>query len=189
MRGRAVIWFTSDTHFNHTNILRYCARPFESVAHMNSVLVANWNACVAPDDTVYHLGDFAMGDRERIPDILAQLNGNLVLVPGNHDNKRDDRHFPVVLRCDRLTVEAGGHIIELAHDPKHVTGAGDFALCGHVHGAWLRRDKGVVPAFDNGHRSGEAFVVPCAVLNVGVDQWQYRPVTLGEAVNTALGRV
>jgi calcineurin-like phosphoesterase family protein len=157
---------------------------------MNALLISNWNACVAPDDTVYHLGDFAMGDRAQIPALLEQLNGNLVLVPGNHDNKRDDKYFPVTLRCDKLLLDVGGHSVELVHNPAHVTGAGEFALCGHVHEKWLRLAKGQSsPAYAREHRAEPAFVAPCDILNVGVDQWQYRPVTLGEVINTALGRI
>ncbi|MBX3075784.1 hypothetical protein KF707_22435 [Candidatus Obscuribacterales bacterium] len=53
-------WFTSDHHFGHTNIIKYCNRPFNSVAHMNALMEVDWNSIVAPEDTVYYLGDFAM---------------------------------------------------------------------------------------------------------------------------------
>lgn len=78
-------YFTSDTHFNHTNIIKYCARPFRDVGHMNRELIARWNARVKPEDTVYHLGDFAMGSRTRWPEFREVLNGSIVLVLGNHD--------------------------------------------------------------------------------------------------------
>ena len=51
-------FFTSDTHFNHANIIRFCNRPFIDVAQMNETLIANWNKVVGEDDTVFHLGDF-----------------------------------------------------------------------------------------------------------------------------------
>ena len=53
-----MIFFTSDTHFNHKAIISYCSRPFESVEEMNDRLIDNWNQVVKPSDTVYHLGDF-----------------------------------------------------------------------------------------------------------------------------------
>jgi len=79
------IWFTSDTHFGHKNILVYqkADRPFDSVEEMNEALISNWNYCVAPKDTVYHLGDFCFGKKNI--DIAGRLNGNKRLIMGNHD--------------------------------------------------------------------------------------------------------
>jgi len=54
-------FFTSDTHFNHANIIKFCDRPFKDVELMNETLIANWNRVVGLDDTVFHLGDFCLG--------------------------------------------------------------------------------------------------------------------------------
>ncbi|WP_395092280.1 hypothetical protein [Armatimonas sp.] len=51
------LWFTSDHHFGHDNIRSHCQRPFDSTEEMNEAMIDRWNACVAPGDTVYHLGD------------------------------------------------------------------------------------------------------------------------------------
>ena len=55
------IFFTSDTHFHHDNIIRFCNRPFKDVYHMDEELIKRWNEKVGPDDIIYHLGDFAWG--------------------------------------------------------------------------------------------------------------------------------
>ena len=55
------LFFTSDTHFDHKNIIRYCNRPFSSIEEMNNFLIKRWNATVGPDDTVFHLGDVTFG--------------------------------------------------------------------------------------------------------------------------------
>lgn len=85
------IWFTSDLHFGHGNIIKYCDRPFvdaggnPDVPHMNTALMNNWNERVAPDDTVMILGDIVMGQREKTLPLLPLLHGEKFLIMGNHD--------------------------------------------------------------------------------------------------------
>lgn len=83
-----MIYTTSDTHFNHENILKYCpqSRPFDSVAAMNEAIIERWNSVVKPEDTVIHCGDFFMGAKTDIAPILDRLNGKILLVRGNHDS-------------------------------------------------------------------------------------------------------
>ena len=85
-----MIWTTSDTHWNHANILPYCktTRPFRTLEEMNETLIENWNSCVAPDDTIIHCGDFFMGPLDGIEPILSRLNGHIILVRGNHDSPK-----------------------------------------------------------------------------------------------------
>jgi calcineurin-like phosphoesterase family protein len=80
-------WFTSDTHFGHTNILKFEpeARPFSDTNHMDEVMIENWNAVVAPGDEVWHLGDAVMGDFDKGIQKMQRLNGKKILIPGNHD--------------------------------------------------------------------------------------------------------
>ncbi len=78
-----MIWFTSDQHFGHENIIKYCNRPFASVDQMNFELVRRHNAVVKDDDIVFHLGDFSMHPRMLF--ILSLLKGVHYLVAGNHD--------------------------------------------------------------------------------------------------------
>lgn len=84
-----MIYFTSDCHFNHLNILNFepNSRPFSNVKEMNETIIANWNNRVKPEDTVYVLGDFFMGRTEDIEPILDRLQGKIVLIRGNHDSK------------------------------------------------------------------------------------------------------
>lgn len=82
-----MIYITSDLHFNDRNIIDYSNRPFDSVEEMNKTLVNNWNSVVSSKDTVYVLGDFFNGPQSQIKNILKQLNGEIILVRGNHDTK------------------------------------------------------------------------------------------------------
>ena len=79
------IWWTSDTHFYHANVIKYSKRPFANVEEMNAALVRNWVAVVQPGDTIYHLGDFSFGRKEQNEALLQQLHGHKHLILGNHD--------------------------------------------------------------------------------------------------------
>lgn len=76
----AVKYFTSDTHFYHGNIIRFCNRPFEDVEMMNETIISNWNNTVGLDDTVFHLGDFCLGGSAEWTKILDRLNGKIYLL-------------------------------------------------------------------------------------------------------------
>ena len=82
------IYFTSDTHFSHEAIIKYCCRPFKTVEKMDEALVKNWNEVVPEDGIVFHLGDVGFGQPKYINDILRRLNGKIYLVIGNHDWRR-----------------------------------------------------------------------------------------------------
>lgn len=79
------IFFTSDTHFGHANILKFCSRPYSDVNEMDKKLVDKWNETVPSDGLVFHLGDFAWGGFQFWKQIREQLNGKIILILGNHD--------------------------------------------------------------------------------------------------------
>ena len=79
------LFVTSDTHFNHTNIIKYCNRPFADVGEMNETLIRNWNNVVDDEDFVIHCGDFGLGKMDKLPSLIQRLNGHKILVVGNHD--------------------------------------------------------------------------------------------------------
>ncbi len=86
------IWVTSDTHFNHANILNFSdkmgkpVRPFSSLEDMNETMIENWNSVVQPGDKVYHLGDVFFGDKEWFKKSWPRLKGKKRLIVGNHDD-------------------------------------------------------------------------------------------------------
>ena len=83
------VFFTSDTHFGHKNIIKYCNRPFSDIDEMNKVLINNWNKVVSEGDIVFHLGDFAFGGFPLWESIRSRLNGSIYLIRGNHDFKQN----------------------------------------------------------------------------------------------------
>src|SRR3990172_2849797 len=82
-----LIFFTSDTHFYHQNIIKYCKRPFKYADEMNEVMIKNWNNTITDDDEVYHLGDFALCSPTGAENIVRRLKGKKYLIRGNHDHK------------------------------------------------------------------------------------------------------
>ena len=85
-----MIWFTSDLHFCHNNILNYepDSRPFNTIEEMNEALVQKWNEKVSVEDTVYVLGDLSMGRVEVAIEYIKRLNGKIILIRGNHDTPK-----------------------------------------------------------------------------------------------------
>ena len=79
------IWFISDTHLNHNKEFVWKVRGFDSVSDMNNAIIERWNSVVKPNDIVYHLGDFIMGDLEDGIELIKKLNGKIRLAIGNHD--------------------------------------------------------------------------------------------------------
>ena len=133
------VFFTSDTHFNHANIIRYCQRPFKDTAEMNETLIANWNRTVGNDDIVFHLGDFSLGGAAEWTQMLDRLNGRIYLILGNHDLKNIrqgfiDRFEHVAMQ---MRIEVGKKKIYLSHYPFLCFEGGYktdvWQLFGHVH--------------------------------------------------------
>lgn len=136
------VWFTSDTHFAHTNILRFCDRPFANTDEMDEYIIRKWNELVKPDDTVFHLGDVAWGGSGVWVRVLDRLNGHKVLIIGNHDMKNlranYARFFDLITFQMQIIVE--GQAIYLNHYPFLCYGGSYrkgkeavWQLFGHVH--------------------------------------------------------
>lgn len=154
-------WFTADTHFSHRNIIKYSSRPFATVEEMDEAMIAHWNARVAPEDTIYHLGDVAFYNREKINRLLERLNGVKHLCPGNHDREAvRARGWASIQEYREINLE-GQKIVLLHYGIESFNRQHHGAI--HLHG----HSHGKLP----GHSKR---------LDVGVDCWEYKPVSLGE---------
>lgn len=182
---------TSDTHFGHDKILRFCKPRGEiwaTVEEHDQGLIDLWNETVGPDDTVFHMGDFAFAGRNRIREVVEQLNGNIILMRGNHDK------FKVVRNCgfqsihEALVHRIGRQRISMAHQPERVmwgdrwnveTPPMSFGLCGHIHLGWKVTKPGALIWEDRSTqpRTIRTKFIPKVLINVGVDQWNHRPVS------------
>lgn len=176
-------FFTSDLHFGHKNVIDFCKRPFADVAHMESELIRRWNSVVGADDKTYICGDLFFVGKTKSKEIMNQLHGEKILILGNHDWGKIKKHraeeFGFVAILDTLCLRIGKEDVRLSHFP--YSGAGDhtegeerytehrlkdegnWLIHGHVHSAWQVKHK---------------------MINVGVDVWDYFPVS--EQLITAL---
>lgn len=189
--GRAMRYFTSDTHFGHANIIKFCERPFKDFAHMDEALIANWNETVTPDDHIYHLGDLAMGSFERWDGILSRLNGHKHLVIGNHDRifakespNRRAKFQPVYEGWFETITESAiiginGETVNMSHfpyngdshdgdryDDMRLHDNGNVLLHGHTHAATKTTRSNI----------------DTLQIHVGVDAWGYKPVSENQIV-------
>lgn len=153
------LFFTSDHHFCHSNILKFSKRPFKDIDEMNETLIERWNERVNPEDDVYYLGDFAMTkDTELVASILDRLNGTKYLIVGNHEGPalHNRKKFKWVKEYHELKVkdgdcENGVQRIVLFHYAMRVWRGdyrGTWQLYGHSHGNLP--DKADQLAFDVG---------------------------------------
>ena len=112
-------YFISDLHLGHKNIIRHCERPFESAEQMDRHLIANINAIVGQQDTLYILGDFT-GPQMKLDDAIAYRRRivcrNIHLIQGNHDKDLRNTDCFKSETC-YLKIRAGGRKIILFHYP------------------------------------------------------------------------
>lgn len=164
-------FFVSDMHFGHNNIIKYCNRPYTNVKTMDDALVRNWNSTVGPNDTVYHLGDWAFHNFERI----GELRGNIISIPGNHDQEREKKILPFL--ANGFTQEI--HYVKITPDIR-------FVMCHYPLETWKRtyqyhlhgHTHGTINEGYKGYRGN----IPNR-LDVGIDAIKlYRPIHLDEVI-------
>ena len=163
------IFFISDTHFDHANILTFKRadgtplRPFAHVEEMNETMIANWNAVVKPSDHVYHLGDVTMARGKattHIDTIMSRLNGHKRICLGNHDQLVSGWYYRWFEKVKAYNVLDN---ILFSHIPIHPNSLGRFKA--HVHGHLHANVVELSP-----HHPDPRY------LNLCVEQTQYAPV-------------
>jgi calcineurin-like phosphoesterase family protein len=156
----ADIWFTSDFHFGHFNIIRYCNRPFTTTDEMDACIVDRMNQCVKPNDTLYFLGDFCMGSIEKVAAYRKRLNCKKIhFIEGNHDK--------VTRKLQKVFV-SWSSMSEI-----HV-GKQGIILCHYAMRVWLHHGRGTWQLY--GHSHSNLPDEPLSLsMDVGVDTHDFRP--------------
>ena len=200
------IWFTSDSHFGHRNIIKYTGRPFESLRQHDAELTENWNAVVKPSDVVYHLGDFTLQDDKFAEQAFAKLNGKIYVL-GNAEH-HDHKWLPATTESfalfgpyhDILTKQGEPIVvlpplITLKPNPLSINRDGTqgfygppIVLCHFPIEVWDRAHYGAWHLHGHTHQATNEVVEGTLRLNVGVDAWGLTPVSLGQVIDAMMDR-
>ena len=172
-----MIFFVSDTHFYHTNVIKYSNRPFKDVNEMNEQLITNWNSRINTKDIVYHLGDFSFRNANAYRD---RLNGHIGFIMGNHDASASGTYHsakinkekpPFIFFEDVTEVNVNGQKIFLSH---------------YAHRVWNKSHHGVWHLY--GHSHGTLPDDPNSMsFDCGVDCHNYAPLSF-EEVKTIMAK-
>jgi calcineurin-like phosphoesterase family protein len=176
------VFLTSDTHFGHVNICNFTnydgspVRPWDSVEEMDEEMIKRWNETVGPKDKVYHLGDVVINRKSL--QILDRLNGDKVLIKGNHDI------FPLKDYVKYFRDIRAYHVMNgfiLSHIPVHKDSIARFGanIHGHTHGNRVRKLRGV------NVKTGELLysdVIDPDYFCVCVEQTDYRPISFEDVL-------
>lgn len=172
------VFFTSDNHFLHKNIIKYENRPFKDSDDMTQQMIKKWNEKVSKGDRVYILGDFCFGTQEEIYKLATMLNGEKFLILGNHDHKAKQLTL-AQRRCfgwikDYYMLKHDGLKIALMHYPMQVWDCkhhGALHFHGHIH--------------SNTNHEMEYYIPN--TYNVGVDVNDFAPIELSEILEKLKG--
>lgn len=177
------IWFTSDTHFGHKNILEYEkeARPFKTVEEMNETLISNWNNTVGKKDTIYHIGDFAFG-RHNIS-IAGRLNGIKKLVLGNHDTYHSSEYLAYFARLFGAHYWRRCILTHIPVHPEHLGSRFFLNIHGHMHSKEVK--TGVHYAVEEKAFGEMVWVSDKNYFNVSVERHELKPVN-SDVINERL---
>jgi len=155
------MFFTADTHFGDHRTINIWRRPFANTAEMDALLIARWNAVVAPDDTVWHLGDFARR-ADAVPELLPRLRGAKHLIRGNNDPEATAAHEGWARVADYAELEIDGRKLVLCHYPFR---------------SWNGQHRGALNL--HGHSHGRLKPMP-RQFDVGTDVHGFAPITLDQ---------
>lgn len=164
------VYFTSDTHFGHGNVIKYSKRPYSNAEEMDEALITNWNSKVKSSDDLYHLGDFGFAHPTRLREIVKRLNGNKRLILGNHDKAENFRNvFNWV-----------GTYLEIKVPDKDARQELQRIVLFHYSArVWNQSHRGAWQLY--GHSHGTLFDDPNLLsMDVGVDPCKYFPISYEE---------
>lgn len=187
------IFFTSDLHFGHRNILNFCKRPFENVKDMDNQLIENWNSVVSENDIVFSLGDFCWFPRPKeYYNRISKLNGIVYFISGNHDDTQCLKETTEKYQLDDK-VHVCSDIVTLYLEAQHLNlpcKIFEIIMCHYPLWTWSHVENKTIHLYGHVHsldwRSCEEFGKPINhrsnCLDVGADAHKYTPIDIQEVL-------
>lgn len=171
-----MIWFTSDLHFYHNNVIKHCDRPFSSLKEMHKTLIENWNNKVKKREMVWVLGDFSFAGIETTREIVEQLNGDIRIVRGNHDKQAKqllEMGFTNVYENHQICIE--DYTVNLSHFP-HYALEKKYDLVDRRYPHKRIYNEGIPLLHGHTHSKERVNTKNGLEIHVGTDAWNYGPV-------------
>lgn len=156
-------YITSDHHFFHSNIIKYCDRPFDSINDMNFKMIKKWNSMVDEEDTVFHLGDLTFKGKKVANTLDDVLNGNIIMTRGNHDSY-STADFTIM---ENFSIKRKGIGFKCTHWPE--TDFEEWLIHGHEHNNDLYKYPFYYPQKNR--------------INVSVEVTGYEPVSIDDIIS------
>lgn len=170
-----MIWLTSDWHFNHDREFIWKPRGFTSVQEMNTEIVRRHNEVIKPEDTVYILGDVMLGGQDESGlEFIKAVNGNKIIIAGNHDTDRRRELYQSRLNIpvhDALRIRHNGYHLYLSHFP---------TLTSNLEKESLKQCT--INAYGHTHQTTNFFEDRPFMYHVGVDSHNCYPVSIEQAI-------
>lgn len=170
------VWFSADFHIGHANIIKHCSRPFENVEEMNNKILSNCNKYIMPEDTFYYLGDLAWNEFYAKQFFEKLHCKQIIYILGNHDSrcenviKRYAKEVHQLLRVKFKDVDKRGRNID-----------NFITMCHYPMLTWAGSNRGSIMCHGHSHGNVERFKkanMPNArIFDVGVDVWDFKPVS------------
>lgn len=166
------VWFTSDLHFWHKNICKYCNRPYDDLDSMHRAIITNWNSVVNPEDDVFLLGDIGFCGIEKLKPLLFELNGKIHLIQGNHDSDKivnkllEEKFIDSVDRMLPITVVGD----EECPDQ-------EMTLCHFPMLDWFNKERGAWMVHGHQHQLPDTPSCSIAHWDVGLDKNNMTPIS------------
>ena len=159
------LFFTSDPHFGHKNIIKYANRPFKNIKEHDKALIENWNDVVTDNDTVICQGDFSLTKDDYTREIMGKLHGKKILIRGNHDQSHAKMLSFGFYRSVPNLIFGQFYMV---HNPNNIglkthKNSRKIILAGHTH-----QKQKIIRINDR------------PIINMCCDAWEFRPVKMSE---------
>lgn len=158
------VFVTADLHFSHENIIKYENRPFKNICDMNERMIKNWNSVVSKHDKVFVLEDVSFDGKEETKQIISRLNGNKVLICGNHDRGRSVVEF--------------WNYVGFKEVSKYPIIYKEFIVMSHEPPSYFNDATPYVYLYGHVHSSDMYKTITKNTACVSVERWNYTPVNI-----------